>query len=179
MLGRRGCPNCMRVLCWGIQKGGWGGWGGVWTFMFISVTYDVSWGRGVGRWGEVLTFMFSSVTHVSWWLSVGNGLGGSFLSSAQARYGGWSTWPSRDCRSSSRHRQEGHLIQAHCWIRRIAAACKHLKVPAATARHSLSEFTHVQEMDKRKISAQALAALKKGVGKKWVCLKMLGIFPMK
>lgn len=23
------------------------------------------------------------------------------------------------CRSSSRHRQEGHLIQAHCWIRRI------------------------------------------------------------
>jgi hypothetical protein len=41
-----------------------------------------------------------------------------------------------------------------------------LKVPAATARHSLSEITPVQKIDKRKISAQALAALKKGVGKK-------------
>ena len=48
----------------------------------------------------------------------------------------------------------------------LAAACKQLKVPAATARHSLSEFTPVQKIDKRKISAQALAALKKGVGKK-------------
>ena len=48
----------------------------------------------------------------------------------------------------------------------LASTCKSLKVAAATARHSLSEFTPVHKLKKKNMSYRALKSLKRSGGKK-------------